>query len=273
MAWIIQAITLNNILINTFRLYIMTQKTTNELLCEIFEELKYRPDYLGKIEKKVAIISTPRCGSSMFCDVLKKTNKVGDPKEWINIRYIQAYAKVFSNNNINLTEYISFIQRKTTTSNGVFSINFHIEQFIQMLEYKFNPLDLIFDQIYYLQRLDKINQAFSLAKARITDQWSAEAKASKPIDKKIPRKSILESLLYLSNQEDYYSEVLAPHVNRTFTYEEFSQLNTSDAYEQVMKDLDINDYQPNWKTSLKKQRTATSESEINDLKNYLFQSL
>ena len=68
--------------------------TTEERLIDIFSDIDKHPDFpIKEITKKVAIVSTPRCGSSMFCDVLRNTDRVGDPKEWINKRYLSAYSK------------------------------------------------------------------------------------------------------------------------------------------------------------------------------------
>ncbi len=81
--------------------------TTDELLMDLFSDLDGRPDFPVKdIRKKVALVSTPRCGSSMFCDILKRTEKVGDPREWINPRYVEAYGKYFGLNNIDLGQYL-----------------------------------------------------------------------------------------------------------------------------------------------------------------------
>ena len=42
----------------------MNKTTTDDRLVDVFRNLEERPDYLIKnIEKKIAIISTPRCGS------------------------------------------------------------------------------------------------------------------------------------------------------------------------------------------------------------------
>jgi len=91
----------------------MTTKTTDELLFDIFDKLKGKDDFPARsVRKRVAIISTPRCGSSMFCDVLRNTEYFGDPKEWINMRYVSAYAKLFDVKKIDINGYFDFLMQR-----------------------------------------------------------------------------------------------------------------------------------------------------------------
>ena len=93
--------------------------TTEERLIDIFSDIDKHPDFpIKEITKKVAIVSTPRCGSSMFCDVLRNTDRVGDPKEWINKRYLSAYSRYFGINikDVDFSKYLDFIFRKTRTN-------------------------------------------------------------------------------------------------------------------------------------------------------------
>ena len=125
----------------------MKSKTTDEKLLDLFSDLDKQHDFpVRELQKKVAIISTPRCGSSMFCDILRKTGVIGTPLEWVNMRYLGAYSKYFELNNIDMSQYLDFIYRKTTSPNGIFAINFHIEQYVEMLKHKFNIFDLNFDK-------------------------------------------------------------------------------------------------------------------------------
>ena len=246
--------------------------TTEERLIDIFSDIDKHPDFpIKEITKKVAIVSTPRCGSSMFCDVLRNTDRVGDPKEWINKRYLSAYSRYFGINikDVDFSKYLDFIFRKTTTSNGIFSINFHIYQYAERLKYKFDAFSLNFYKAYYLYRKEKIDQAYSNAKAAITDQWSSDANNTNEIHGEIERSRILQELLYISNSDIYYIKNIRSHINREYFYEDFSSLETTSAFTEILSDLEITDFSSSWASSMKKQRTKDDLSEITKLKKYL----
>lgn len=199
-----------------------TGKTTDERLLERFSVLAEGADFpVAKISRKIALISTPRCGSSLFCDILRATGQAGDPREWINSRYLHAYGRCLKKKEINLNEYLEFIFRKTTSENGTWSVNFHVDQYQYMLKNGFDAFALGFDHVFYLQRRDKVAQAYSLAKAAATDQWSSHtvSKQEKPV--KFGRNRVLRSLLQLSEMETFYEKNLQDRVQETFVYEDF----------------------------------------------------
>jgi len=248
----------------------MEMKTTDERLLDVFYELDKQQDFpINEIQKKVAFVSTPRCGSSMFCDILRQTGKVGFPREWINMRYLNAYAKYTRSNNIDMEQYLDFILRKTTSSNGIFSINFHIEQYTEMLKHKFDAFSLNFDKCYYLHRLEKIDQAYSLAKASLTDQWSSTTKATNELTGDVGRQNILQSLIHLSQCEEYYINNMKRHITKEYAYEEFSSSNKTDIFNEIMSDLEITVPQNKWTTSMKKQQNQSGIAELQKLKKYL----
>lgn len=253
----------------------MKQKTTDDMLVDVFSDLDKRPDFpVKEIRKKVAFVSTPRCGSSMFCDILLKTGMVGDPKEWINIRYLNAYAK-YLGKRLTISQYLDFIFRKTTSSNGIFSINFHVDQYLRMLgNNKFDVFTLNFDKSYYLYRKEKIDQAYSLAKAIITDQWSANAgPVNNAQEIMLGKRAMLESLLLIGEWEEYYHNVMKTRIDREYFYEDFSSLDTTSAFTEVLADLGISNLKQSWTTSLVRQRNDQDLSEIASLKEYLLPSL
>ena len=244
-----------------------------EEMLDTISDLDKRPDFpIAEIQKKVAIISTPRCGSSLFCDVLHKTGKVGYPNEWISKFVTAHYAKYFGldEGNIDFRWYLDFIFRKTTSSNGVFSINFHVLQYQHMLELnKVDLFDLNFDKCYYLFRKEKIDQAYSHAKAAITDQWSSHIKPSKGVQGAMDGEMVLVMLTNLMRMDKYYYLNIKPRVDREFFYEDFSALNTTKAFNTVLFDLSIKDCESVWETSFKRQTNSKDVSELSDFKKYL----
>ena len=132
--------------------------TTEQRLLNRFKQLNERADSKN-VDKSILIISTPRCGSTLYCDVLSDLNMIGQCKEWFNMRYISAYATFKGISNINFQEYLHFLKLKTTNNTGVFSVNVHVEQYIDLLKHNLDIAELGFDCVVYLSRKNKIAQA------------------------------------------------------------------------------------------------------------------
>ncbi|HEX5756819.1 MAG TPA: Stf0 family sulfotransferase [Arenimonas sp.] len=203
----------------------MTAKapTTDEMLLGLFRDLRDRPDGPAP-SRKIALISTPRSGSKLFCKALIGTGRFGEPKEWMNFRYLSAYATVMGSPNVDVGQYLDFVARKTTSSNGVFALNIHVEQFLQWRKKGLDILKLGFKRYYRIYRGDRLAQALSLAKARITDQWSASNQARRELPPGgVPTVTVLEALRDIGVQDAAYEELLASQVRMTFRYEDFSR--------------------------------------------------
>jgi len=109
----------------------MQMKTTDDKLLQKMVALSKRKSTdINTIKKKVLILSIPRSGSSMFCDVLNNTKQLGSCAEWFNSRYIAAYGKVTGNVNVKFNDYLNFILEKTIGDTGGGVVNAHIEQMI-----------------------------------------------------------------------------------------------------------------------------------------------
>jgi len=250
-----------------------TLRNIDESLLLMFSELDKRSDFpIKNIKKKLALISTPRCGSNLFCDVLFNTQQVGYPNEWISTRFIQAYANFFNiNGSVSFNEYFNFVLRKTTGDNGIFSIKFHISQHQERLLQNINIFDLNFDNIYYLYRKEKMEQAYSLSKGSITDQWRSDVRAEKELPETIDKLKLLDSLNTLMKSENFYKEKISKRrkIQAEFCYEEFSLLDTTTAFHQVFSDLGISDIPTSWSLKLKKQRTEKDLKDLEDFLNYI----
>lgn len=150
----------------------VNKKTTDDLLVGLFEELKTRPDSASP-QKGLLVLSTPRSGSSLYCERLSNTQSVGQCLEWFNFRYMQAYQRVMNVNTIHFPDYFDFIKRKTTLNTGVLAVNAHIDQYIALLEKGLDLMSIDFSAVIYLSRRDVTAQAVSLAKATKSDKWSS----------------------------------------------------------------------------------------------------
>lgn len=79
---------------------------------------------------------------------------------------------MFNHKAFNFQNYLDFVLKKTTSLNGIFAVNFHVDQYQNLLRnHRIDLFKLNFDRVYYLSRRDKLGQALSLTKAIITDQW------------------------------------------------------------------------------------------------------
>ncbi len=200
----------------------LCMKTTEALLSDRLSELRAAADG-PPADIKIAVISTPRCGSKLFCESLASTGRFGQPREWMNPRYLKAYAQVFGVKDVTARDYLRFVMSKTTTANGVFTLNFHVEQYMSWRKKGIDLLDLKFDKLFYVFRKDKLAQALSLAKARLTDQWTAGIEPRRNVAApEIKTSAILRALHDLSVQEEFYDAHLARHVDCTYCYEDYA---------------------------------------------------
>lgn len=213
-------------------------KTIDERLYGLFEELRDKPARKGPPTKKVALISTPRCGSKFFCETLAGTGKFGYPAEWVNPSYINAYVRVFRPANLNLAEYFDFIVSRTTSENGLFALNFHVNQYVEWQKQGIDLLTIGFDRIYGLRRKDKLAQALSYAKAEASGQWRASDKPQVgTAAARITMPMIIEALHRLSRMDEFYETHLEKFVHQHFFYEDFS--TDASCFHEVLRDCGV----------------------------------
>jgi LPS sulfotransferase NodH len=243
--------------------------TTEQRLLNRFKQLNERADSKN-VDKSILIISTPRCGSTLYCDVLSDLNMIGQCKEWFNMRYISAYATFKGISNINFQEYLHFLKLKTTNNTGVFSVNVHVEQYIDLLKHNLDITELGFDCVVYLSRKNKIAQAVSLTKAQITDKWSADATAKCALPERPPLAKIAQSLSHIINSHDYYVNKLQAICDFEYCYEDFKDLSNHLPFIQPLSKLELKVKQ---KIELKTQRIIQSDCNSSDWLNEFNQLL
>lgn len=238
--------------------------TIDRRLDNLFAELREAPDGPPP-RRNIAIISTPRSGSKHFCESLASSGRCGRPLEWMNGVYLTAYTRVLGINDIQLDQYVRFIAAKTTSRNGVFAINFHVDTYASWRDRKVDLLALGFDKVYYVFRRDKLAQALSLAKALRSGRWRASDTGDRDISAaEMPDSEILNALYNLSLYEEYYRTHLKPHVQREFCYEDY--LATDTAYREVLGDLGVEHRDlKEFGSTLTIQRTGGDAQRIRDL--------
>ncbi|WP_299271007.1 Stf0 family sulfotransferase [uncultured Psychrosphaera sp.] len=213
-------------------------ETTEKQLLNLFKRLDATPDGTP-VTKSILILSTPRSGSSLYCDVLSSLNLIGECTEWFNMRYISAYAELKGLKNVDFQEYFNFIKRKTSGDTGVFAVNAHIEQYLSLINNKLNIMQLGFNCVVYLSRNNKIAQAVSLTKAQITDKWSASSKAKHPLPGTPPLTKIANSLSHIVASHEYYVENLKSSCDFEYCYEEFSDLSNKEFFIEPLNKLGV----------------------------------
>lgn len=204
----------------------ITDLTTIRLLGNGLVNVAQRAQYVNSLDsrqqcnKRVVIFSTPRSGSTYFCDQVASTGLVGVPDEWLNPSFLNTVKNEGFATTIK--EALNWISSRTTTDNGIFSINIQIHHYIQLKKQGFDILKWGFDDAIYLERKDKLSQSYSLAKARITGQWDQTGKRSDVYDKvNVPVHMILKALSEIHFWHDTFEKNLKQHVSTKLYYEDY----------------------------------------------------
>jgi trehalose 2-sulfotransferase len=124
------------------------------------------------------LCSTPRCGSNMISQILHDTGVAGDPLEYLNVRYMAGYVRSRGGpeRSLELGSYVRDLETRRSSPNGVFGLKMHFEHLVHCWKDRSAERARFlagFDKIVLLWRRDKIAQAVSLHKARVTQIWSS----------------------------------------------------------------------------------------------------
>lgn len=235
---------------------------------ELFENLSRVPDSLRPPEKSLLVLSTPRCGSTLFTQALNRSFRLGMCEEWFNYDYFAAYCKV-TGKDFDLQEYLKFVQRKTIGGNGVFCLKWHIGQLVAMSrDFKFGVESMEFDYIVYLERRDKIAQAVSLCKAQTSNQYRSYEPAGNSQTSFGGIASALESIVQLDRFAHKY---LMQYVDSIFKYEDFQTLgwHADGCYNKVLRALGAEPCAHFSSGELKKQGNEHSKAVADDFRRYI----
>jgi len=233
---------------------------------DLFKKLEARPDG-GAVEKGLLILSTPRSGSTMFCNILTNSGHVGICDEWFNENYFAAWAFVMRKATFNLKEYLKWVCKKTIGDTGVFAVHIHIGQLISVTEqFDFKFGDMSFDHIVWLYRRDKVAQAVSFAKAHSLNKWRDSEEADNPLD--ISYTHIADRLRDIVFQDQFYRQNISCHVDAEYAYETFANACNYRIFDDVMKAVG-KPAVTNLKVDTKMQRTSETTQIAKDFSKYL----
>jgi trehalose 2-sulfotransferase len=192
--------------------------------------------------KNYLICFGERSGSTMLISLLRKTNVMGRPDEFINPRGVmQRYVGLCGARDID--GYFSYLRAQWSTSNGVFGMKTAFLDFAPVLnedlvDYLLSPVHYI-----YLTRQDILRQAVSLALAKATGIWYASAKAGPPVattEPDLDEKLVLGMIDKLKRDRDNWERFFASrNVDPLrITYEELVQ-NPSDVIMSIASYVDV----------------------------------
>ena len=234
----------------------------------VFQRLLREPDRPPP-RVKLLILSTPRSGSSLFCDLLESMADVGSPHEWLNEEMIRAYGRVMNLAQVPVADYWRFVQAKATSPAGVFSVKAHVRDFLRIVERGFDALSGGSDGVYFVRRRDKFAQAMSLAKAKASGQWHDSHRPLRVVTAdEITNGEILRALHDIAEQEDQYRAAFAGQVRREFCYEDFS--TRPELVRTVCDDLGLPVKSSGVKTATSGiQRTSADADRLQALRAYL----
>lgn len=130
--------------------------------------------------KFLIIASTPRCGSHMLGHVLHATGRFGFPLEYALPANLKEWQRRLGVNT--LPQVLGELQRRRTSSNGVFSVKVHYDHIRQFGGFK--DLLAAFPNAFFvlLSRKDVLRQAVSYSLAKQTGSWIA---AQQPLTEKV----------------------------------------------------------------------------------------
>ncbi len=208
---------------------------------DMFKLLAAQPDDTRGVEQSLLILSTPRCGSTLFCEALNNSRQLGVADEWLNYEYFVTWTDVLSLDHFDLQEYINWITRKTLRDTGVLVIHQHIGQVISMNnDFGLSLQSLDFKQTVYLSRRNKIAQAVSLAKAFSTNQFRSYEDVTDVAN--LSFSAIAKALKSITDFDMFAHNNLRTFIDYEWAYEDFKCIGSvstrpHECYKTILKEF------------------------------------
>lgn len=184
--------------------------------------LRSTSDQLQKPQISYAILTTPRSGSTYFCELLDSTGIAGHPYEHLRL----AAQELTRHCNFDYLRLLYNLMQYRTTSNGVFGtklISHFLFEFLRATPDCQQIFDSI-DKYILLVRRDKVAQAVSLVLAQKTEIWhirhhnntnnnniSYQSKLDHIDINDALLKNVEQKYNFINNQEARLKKILAKH--------------------------------------------------------------
>lgn len=246
------------------------RKSADELIANADLAKQERRD--KKDLKKYVLLSTPRTGSSALCNHLKAAG-LGAPSEWINPIHIDAVKRSLGVDKINFSNYWELILLGTSNfKNRIFGINCHIDQYLNLRKTGVDFFRIPFDQIYYLERNDKIAQAYSYQKSLQTGTWSKAAAIEAGVQGRfsVTATQLCESLLKIVSEHEFAMKHLDISEENHFIFEDAIRSGHQNYVARIAADLGLKQHEESTPQKFEgKQSDGTDATNIKDLKRIL----
>jgi trehalose 2-sulfotransferase len=125
------------------------------------------------VRMRYLVLSQPRTGGTFLCEALERSGEAGIPTEYLNPAAILAMTRRLKRGPVTLRRLMQELERRRTTSNGLFGLHLHLEQLRKPLQSGERSIEWMrrFDRVIMLYRRDKLAQAISLDRALQTSAW------------------------------------------------------------------------------------------------------
>lgn len=140
------------------------------------------------VSLRYLICSTARCGSNLVGDFLHGTGLAGDPLEYLNGRFMAGFLRsqgLPPAHRLDVHKYLAAMEHRRTSPNGCFGLKMHYEHLQALFARDRSQVPAFlsrFQKLIVLRRRDKLAQAVSLHRARVTQLWTSEDARFLPAD-------------------------------------------------------------------------------------------
>lgn len=223
----------------------------------LFERLAARECVdIRTIKKALLVLSSRRSGSTLFCDTLSRTGKIGLCEEWFNPDYMAAYMDVVKpRHEFRIKCYLRWVACHSVGDTGVLALHVHVNQALNAKELFGAGLDMMtFDYVVRVCRRDKIQQAVSLAKALKTNAWRHD---ERPSGSEVTVDDCFNAWKASCVEDRCIDKLYSTLVDEEVYYEDFAERGHTDCYDNVLIALG-KDEQADYSTALRPQRDLES---------------
>lgn len=238
--------------------------------------LRSTSDQFQKPQLSYAILTTPRSGSTYFCELLDSTGIAGHPYEHLRL----AAQELTRHCDFEYVRLLYNLMQYRTTENGVFGTKLISHFLFEFLRAKPNCQQIFnsIDKHILLVRRDKVAQAVSLAIAQITEIWHLRNNNNINYQSKLDHIVIDDALLknveqkynFINNQEARLKKILAKHKIEALelTYEDIVE-DANFQINRILNFLEIvkpDNYVENVNSEIKKMPSHISQKIIHQFK-------
>ena len=172
---------------------------------------------------KVAILSTPRVGSTLLSYLLNPYFGESIRREWLHKKFVEAFDKTKQKDSV--IEYLDFLKNEAFTDCDALGLHFHVNQVITWKQdFGIDIFDYFdFDQVIYMEREDMFAQSYSLAVATESGLWGSEIVNALNITPnfkvQVSEKALNQAYKVLALEKEYCEKHLKRFITHNIGYE------------------------------------------------------